>query len=189
LTGSCEGAPKVCEDGIGCTIDSCNPATGICEYAPSNVVCDLQDQCNTYTCDPLVGCVSQNLTCPDDGLFCTVAVCVAFAGCNDQALACNVTKKNKEDCGTFECVEEEKQCVKEEHKCASVAIIAAIGLTAGVIAGIVVGVVAFIACAGGASYAAFQQMNSTAANAVVNNPLYKSQGKQGTNPLFKEPGQ
>jgi hypothetical protein len=29
-------------------------------------------------------------------------------------------------------------------------------------------------------------MNTGGANAVVNNPLYKSQGKTGTNPLFQQ---
>jgi len=139
-------------------------------------------------CDATLGCVTDNVTCPDDGLFCTIAVCVAFQGCNNQSLSCNGTASesgtSKGDCSTVECVEEESQCVKTKRTCAVTVIVTAVALTAGVIAGIVIGIVAFLACAGGASYAAMQQMNAAGADAVVNNPLYKSQGKQGTNPLF-----
>jgi len=84
------------------------------------------------------------------------------------------------------CNEQQRQCISDKKTCSSAVTIAVATLTAGVIAGIVIGAVAFIACAGGASYAAFQQLNTGDANAVVNNPLYKSQGKQGTNPLFQE---
>jgi len=186
-TGNCEAQPLVCDDSVGCTIDTCNSTTGQCQYTPSDVICDLQDPCQSYSCDATAGCVGNNVTCPDDGLYCTVAVCVPFYGCNNQSLTCNATKKaNSNDCSTVSCVEREKQCVREKKTCAATVVITAVALTAGVIAGIVVGVVAFIACAGGASYAAFQQMNTASANAVVNNPLYKSQGKQGTNPLFKQ---
>jgi len=187
MTGSCESVPVRCDDSVGCTVDSCNKATGECEYKPNDVICDLQDPCQSFTCDATLGCVGANVTCPDDGLYCTVAVCVPFNGCNNQSLTCNATKKaNSNDCSTVSCVEREKQCVREKKTCPTTVVITAVALTAGVIAGIVVGVVAFIACAGGASYAAFQQMNTASANAVVNNPLYKSQGKQGTNPLFKQ---
>jgi len=59
-------------------------------------------------------------------------------------------------------------------------------LTAAAVAGIVVAaVVGFVACAGGASYAVYQRMNTGSMDAIVNNPLYKNQGREGLNPLFK----
>jgi N-acetylglucosamine-6-sulfatase len=38
-TGVCAGTPVVCDDGNGCTDDSCNSALG-CTYAPNNAPCD-----------------------------------------------------------------------------------------------------------------------------------------------------
>jgi len=183
-TGLCETGKKTCDDVIGCTLDSCGPATGNCTYTPSNEICNLQDPCQTSTCDPVAGCVNSNITCPADTLYCTTAVCVAFQGCNEQSLQCNTTSSAK-DCSTVACVEDQGKCVTTKKTCVQVVAVTVGALTAGVIAGIVIGVIAFIACAGGASYAAFQQLNTGSANAVVNNPLYKSQGNQGTNPLFQ----
>jgi hypothetical protein len=185
MTGICDTAPMLCDDGIGCTIDSCT--NGICENLATNAVCDLADPCSTYVCDVALGrCVTNNITCPDDGLFCTTAVCVAFEGCNNQSLSCNSTVSDSTDCGTTECVEEQKQCVKEARTCPTTIVVTAVALTAGVIAGIVVGIVAFLACASGASYAAYNQLNLGGVNAVTNNPLYRSQGTAGTNPIYQE---
>jgi len=76
--------------------------------------------------------------------------------------------------------------VKKTEACAvTPVVIATTVLAAGVIAGIVVGVIAFIACAGGASYAAFQQLGTGGTSAVVNNPLYKGDKKDGLNPLYQ----
>jgi len=184
-TGLCETGRKSCDDAIGCTLDACDPLTGQCVYTPSDELCNLNDPCQTSMCNATGGCMDNNITCPDDGLYCTNAVCVAFQGCNAQSIQCNTTTSSK-DCSTVACVEEKHQCVTTKKTCSQVVTITVASLTAGVIAGIVIGVIAFIACAGGASYAAFQQLNTGGANAVVNNPLYKSQGKQGTNPLFQE---
>jgi hypothetical protein len=184
-TGACETAEKICSDGVGCTDDTCDPSTGDCIYTPNHVTCNIQDRCHNYFCTPN-GCVAEDLPCPDDGLFCTVAVCVAFQGCNNQSLSCNNTVVDKEDCSTVACAEEEGQCVKQDRECAlPPSIIVVTGLAAGVIAGIVVGIIAFIACAGGASYAAFQQMGTGGTSAVVNNPLYKGDKKDGLNPLYQ----
>jgi len=58
-------------------------------------------------------------------------------------------------------------------------------ITAGVVAGIVIAIVAFLALAGGGAYAAAQAMGSAGAAPVVNNPLYRGDGNQGVNPLYK----
>jgi len=66
------------------------------------------------------------------------------------------------------------------------AIIATVaGIAAGVIAGIVIAIVAFLALAGGGAYAAAQAMGTGGAAPVVNNPLYRGDGNQGMNPLYK----
>ncbi|MCA9518632.1 MAG: hypothetical protein KC635_27035, partial [Myxococcales bacterium] len=51
--GTChEGtAPKTCDDGDGCTLDSCDPAVaGGCVAAPDPAVCDDGSACTTDTC-------------------------------------------------------------------------------------------------------------------------------------------
>jgi len=53
-----------CNDGIACTLDSCNPSTG-CQYLPVDTFCDDQDDCTVDTCDPILGCQSSDQgTCP-----------------------------------------------------------------------------------------------------------------------------
>src|SRR5262249_46784952 len=47
------GTPVDCDDGIGCTIDSCNPSTGACIHQPDNSVCNDGFGCNGIeTCNP-----------------------------------------------------------------------------------------------------------------------------------------
>ncbi|MGI6138805.1 MAG: GLUG motif-containing protein [Candidatus Hydrogenedentales bacterium] len=48
----------LCDDGIDCTVDSCDPELG-CINDPDDTRCDLYegDDCWTATCDPVEGCV------------------------------------------------------------------------------------------------------------------------------------
>jgi hypothetical protein len=186
-SGACEVVPRVCDDGIECTRDSCNVSVG-CVFTPDDARCDEQDPCQTYSCSATLGCVNVNVSCPlENGTFCTTASCIAFEGCSNQSLLCNATSGGATDCNTVACVEAASSCVVTEKKCAvPPGIIAVAAVSAGVIAGIVIGIIAFLACAGGASYAAFQRSNNASMDAVTNNPLYKSEGRQGNNPLFKQ---
>jgi hypothetical protein len=47
--GTCIGTPTVfCDDLNQCTVDACNPASGLCEYAPTpGLSCDDGDACTT----------------------------------------------------------------------------------------------------------------------------------------------
>jgi len=48
----------ICDDGALCTVDTCDPATGACDFAP--VVCDDGNDCTYDTCDPASGrCTSE----------------------------------------------------------------------------------------------------------------------------------
>jgi hypothetical protein len=187
-TGSCDTTPINCNDGVNCTADVCDPLKG-CVSTPDNAVCELFDKCHSYVCNKTLGCVSTDLTCSEDGLNCTQSTCVPYQGCNNQAITCNTTDENNpHNCSTSECRESEKRCVLEERTCAVLElpiVITVAALSAGVIAGIVIAVVAFVACAGGASYAAYTKMATGGVDATVNNPLYKGQGRQGQNPLFR----
>jgi len=60
------------------------------------------------------------------------------------------------------------------------------GLGAAAVVGIIVAAVAAAAaCAGGGAYAVVQANKSAGMAGSVNNPLYKSSGNSGVNPLFK----
>jgi hypothetical protein len=47
----------VCEDNNVCTSNVCNPANGLCEFAPI-LQCDDNDPCTDDFCDPVLGCQS-----------------------------------------------------------------------------------------------------------------------------------
>jgi cysteine-rich repeat protein len=60
-----------CDDGIGCTVDSCG-AEG-CLHVPTDDLCDDGHECTTDLCNEGAGCVYADLTGPEceDGDFCT----------------------------------------------------------------------------------------------------------------------
>lgn len=82
LTGCKAGTPVVCNDGVYCTTDSCNPATGACTFAPTNTLCDNGIYCDgAEVCDP-AGAPGPNgckpgpaVTCAPTGTQCSVNVC------------------------------------------------------------------------------------------------------------------
>lgn len=74
-THVCEsGIAPNCDDGIECTIDSCNEVQDKCDHVLSDAVCDDGNLCTDDTCDPAVGCrhVNNNAPC-DDGNACTIS--------------------------------------------------------------------------------------------------------------------
>ena len=103
-----------CDDGDGCTDDSCHPAVGCtfshntapCDDANActandscvaggcdgaSVTCDDGDVCTDDTCDPAIGCLHQHNNAPcDDGAACTVAdSCDGGGVCLGQPLDCD----------------------------------------------------------------------------------------------------
>ncbi len=71
--GECRSgtAPRV-DDGIPCTIDSCNEALGRVDHRPDDTRCDDGNICTAGTCEAASGCVQSPTeeTC-DDGISCT----------------------------------------------------------------------------------------------------------------------
>jgi hypothetical protein len=46
-----------CDDGVGCTIDTCNAGTGTCVFTPDDIACDDGEFCTgVETCDPVNDC-------------------------------------------------------------------------------------------------------------------------------------
>jgi len=80
--GVCAGVPVQCDDGAACTADSCDPATGLCQFNPHHDACDDQDVCNgVESCEPVSGCVAGTPLACDDGNPCTLDECHADTGC------------------------------------------------------------------------------------------------------------
>ena len=69
------GTPLNADDGVTCTVDSCDPITGIANVA-NDTNCDDGQFCNgSETCDPVLDCQSGAPPFVDDGVFCTVDSC------------------------------------------------------------------------------------------------------------------
>jgi len=81
--GVCVPGQQVnCNDLVGCTVDSCNPATGQCTNAPNNAACDDGFACNgVESCNAQMGCVLSTppVDC-DDGMACTYDMCQEPSG-------------------------------------------------------------------------------------------------------------
>lgn len=80
--GDCGGSELPCDDGVDCTTDACDPASGTCVSAVDEVLCDDGDACTTPTCDTVQGCVQvPDPTCCSadancyDGDSCTADTC------------------------------------------------------------------------------------------------------------------
>jgi hypothetical protein len=77
--GTCSGQSMTCDDGIGCTDDSCDG--GACVHQPDSTVCVAPNECSEAVCQPGVGADAQGCVatggmldqtmCTDDGDPCT----------------------------------------------------------------------------------------------------------------------
>jgi len=83
----CRGEPVNCDDGIKCTVDACDPASGKCSHTADDSVCD-------------------------DGLFCNgMETCVPeLGGCG--VYTCPACDCVESECGTIECDEVADKCVE-----------------------------------------------------------------------------
>lgn len=97
----CRPGPVVdCDDGLACTLDSCDDAAGQCEHRADDARCDNGLFCDGQeACDPQQGCVSGNVPCEDgscreDRRSCSE--CDVDADCDDGDL-CNGVETCNED--------------------------------------------------------------------------------------------
>ncbi len=78
------GAAVNCDDGVACTVDACNEATGSCDNTPNPAVCDNGLFCDgVEMCDALLGCQAGTVENCDDGIACTVDSCNEALGCEN----------------------------------------------------------------------------------------------------------
>jgi cysteine-rich repeat protein len=75
--GSCGGGSATdCDDGIGCTVDSCNETGDVCDHDPDDSTCDDDLFCNgVESCDALQDCVPGAVVDCDDADICTDDSC------------------------------------------------------------------------------------------------------------------
>ena len=72
--GGCR-SNAACNDGLACTTDSCDTATGDCLHVPEDGLCPVVPYCGgDESCDPQTGCTDTPRNC-DDGVACTVDSC------------------------------------------------------------------------------------------------------------------
>jgi hypothetical protein len=85
--GSCQaGTAPNCNDGVSCTVDSCNESTDSCNNTPNNGLCDNGLFCDgTETCNATLGCQAGTAPNCNDGVGCTVD------SCNEGTDSCNNT--------------------------------------------------------------------------------------------------
>ncbi|MCB9737641.1 MAG: hypothetical protein H6747_00060 [Deltaproteobacteria bacterium] len=84
--GVCAGTPKLCNDGNPCTLDTCDPATGVCksEAIKDGETCDDNNECTSK--DACIGgkCTGEDYTVSkkcDDNNPCTNDGCAPQSGC------------------------------------------------------------------------------------------------------------
>ena len=66
FSGTCTGQPQSCDDGVSCTHDTCNPATGQCAIVPDDGQCPAGATCQPgIGCECPVGMADCNGTCVD----------------------------------------------------------------------------------------------------------------------------
>ena len=59
---------KECDDGVPCTIDSCDPIEG-CQYTSDSILCNDDDQCTKDWCNTVEGCTHADLNVDDSNPF------------------------------------------------------------------------------------------------------------------------
>ncbi len=70
------GTPVVFNDGISCTVDSCDEVNDVVVNAPTDALCDNGLFCDgVETCDALLDCQAGTLVPVDDAISCTVDSC------------------------------------------------------------------------------------------------------------------
>lgn len=81
----CVITPVDCNDGVACTVDSCNEATRSCDHTPSNSLCDDGDSCTVDACAP-TGCTHTyqcGSCCNHNNGSCNDSVLAADCSCGD----------------------------------------------------------------------------------------------------------
>jgi hypothetical protein len=80
VNGCQPGTPPDCNDGVACTVDTCNEDVDECENAPDDGACDDANSCTIDACDPDAGCLNDPLTPDPEPYGYWKQLCVAPSG-------------------------------------------------------------------------------------------------------------
>lgn len=76
MLGCVAGEPPVVDDGVGCTLDTCDEDADRVVHAPDDTVCDNGLFCDgAEVCDPVRDCVAGDAPVLTDGVGCTIDRC------------------------------------------------------------------------------------------------------------------
>ena len=91
-TGTCQaGTPVDCDDGVGCTVDTCDETSDTCANTPDDASCDDGDVCTGIeTCDLNNDCQTGTPLDCDDQELCTTDSCDSITGCANVPVECPV---------------------------------------------------------------------------------------------------
>ena len=72
---------STCDDGVSCTVDTCDTSIGVCAYAPNHGRCDDKNPCTVDTCSVVMGCTHAPFggSC-GTGKVCDGGSCIAVQG-------------------------------------------------------------------------------------------------------------
>ncbi len=99
------GVPPEIDDGVDCTIDECDPATGNVTHTPNNAACDDGDPCNgREVCNPKLGCVPGTPPTCDDSIDCTNDSCDKNHPSADPKTGCVNVKNDAKCVSPIDCV-------------------------------------------------------------------------------------
>jgi hypothetical protein len=122
VNGTCiPGQPQVCDDGNYCTLDLCNPLTGLCEYKPTGWPCDDDNACTTLDLCSQGACAGFPVNCAD-GTVCTSDSCDPEVGClhtNVDGVLCDDSNHCTADdiCQGGECVGQTSVTCSDNNIC------------------------------------------------------------------------
>ncbi|MBM4355110.1 MAG: hypothetical protein FJ109_15220, partial [Deltaproteobacteria bacterium] len=81
IAGCVPGPIPAVDDGIPCTVDSCNEAANVVTHAPDHAVCSNGNPCDGQEwCSTNQGCLAGPAPNLDDGIACTIDTCDPVAG-------------------------------------------------------------------------------------------------------------
>jgi Dictyostelium (slime mold) repeat len=111
--GTCTaGTPPVLDDGNACTIDACNPATGVTHTpAPAGTACVDSNACNgAETCNGAGACVAGAPLVVDDGNPCTADSCDPVRGVQNTPMPAGTACADSNLCNGAETCNATGQC-------------------------------------------------------------------------------
>ncbi len=115
-TGCTDGADPTCDDGLSCTMDSCDPVSDSCVNTDD---CTGGVACAIGTCEASGCTYTSDHTLCDDGLDCTLDLCNLSSGCGSFVSDEYCMNLNTDFCDGTESCDPVFGCVSSGNPCAA----------------------------------------------------------------------